>query len=248
MNLPKPPATSRAPTGRVDVHSHLLPGVDDGCRDLDESIACARRMVAAGYTHSFCTPHVWPNLTVTHPDLITEHVERLQGALAAAAVPLRLFPGGEINLRPDTNQTVAQKLVTYGMRGKFLLCDIWADALPGFFAETIAWLQSQGLTVILAHPERMKAVHAKPELFYQFEAMGLLLQCNLQCLSDPIGVPTRDIAERFLGEGKYFLLGSDLHNLPTLDLRLNGLRRAIELVGEAGVAKLTVEHPRLLLS
>ena len=49
-------------TGRIDVHSHLLPGLDDGCVSLDESLACARRLVAEGYTHSFCTPHIWPNL------------------------------------------------------------------------------------------------------------------------------------------------------------------------------------------
>src|SRR4051794_15107533 len=48
--------------GRIDVHSHLLPGVDDGCASIEDSIACAARMVAAGYTHSFCTPHVWPDL------------------------------------------------------------------------------------------------------------------------------------------------------------------------------------------
>ena len=48
--------------GRIDVHSHLLPGVDDGCRDVAESIACARKMVEAGYTHSYCTPHVWERL------------------------------------------------------------------------------------------------------------------------------------------------------------------------------------------
>ena len=52
-------------TGRIDVHSHLLPNVDDGCSSLAESLECARRMVQAGYTHCFCTPHYWPSLATS---------------------------------------------------------------------------------------------------------------------------------------------------------------------------------------
>ena len=68
-------------TGRIDVHSHLLPGVDDGCRTVQESVQCARLMADAGYTHSFCTPHVWPHLsrnTVAH---IPRYTEELQSAV-----------------------------------------------------------------------------------------------------------------------------------------------------------------------
>jgi len=111
----------------------------------------------------------------------------------------------------------------------------------------VRWLQDRGRTAILAHPERMRAVQVEPGLMDRFRDMGLLLQGNLQCLGDPAGTPTRDLGERFLLEGRYFLLGSDLHNLPSLPIRLAGLRRAIELVGEVGVAKLTVENPRVLL-
>lgn len=238
-----------APTtpGRIDVHSHLLPQVDDGCRTLEESMACAREMVAAGYTHSFCTPHVWPNLPDNNVAEITRRVGRLQGAFDDAGIGLKLIPGGEINLREDTPQTAPEELVTFGMAGKYVLFDIWADRLPPFFAPAVRWLQSRGLTAILAHPERMRAVQVEPGLMDRFRDMGLLLQGNLQCLGDPPGTPTRDLGERFLLEGRYFLLGSDLHNLPSLPIRLAGLRRAIELVGEAGVATLTGENPRVLL-
>jgi len=233
--------------GRIDVHSHLLPGVDDGCRTVEESIDCARRMVAAGYTHSFCTPHVWPNLPHNRPEDIPRRVARLQSSLSGAGVPLKLFPGGELNMRPDTPETPPDDLVTYGMARRFLLIDLWADRLPPFFAPVVRWLQSQGLKVILAHPERMKAVQDQPDLIDYFRALGTLLQCNLQCLGDPPEAATRVVAERALLDGRYFLLGSDLHNLNGLPIRLNGLRRAIELIGEAGVSQLTIENPRQLL-
>ena len=233
--------------GRIDVHSHLLPGVDDGCRTVEESIDCARRMVAAGYTHSFCTPHIWPNLPHNRIDNITRRVARLQALLSEAGVPLRLYPGGELNMRPDTPETPPDELVTYGMARRFLLIDLWADRLPPFFAPVVRWLQSHGLKVILAHPERMRAVQDQPDLIDHFRELGVLLQCNLQCLGDPPEAATRLVAERALLDNKYFLLGSDLHNLPSLPIRLNGLRRAIELIGEAGVSQLTIDNPRQLL-
>ena len=78
-------------TGRIDVHSHLLPGVDDGCRTVQESVQCARMMVEAGYTHSFCTPHVWPSLPHNTPGNIRRMVLEFQTALDEAQIPLRVF-------------------------------------------------------------------------------------------------------------------------------------------------------------
>ena len=233
--------------GRIDVHSHLLPGVDDGCKTVQESVQCARVMADAGYTHSFCTPHVWPHLknnTVKNIPLLTA---RLQEALDLAGVRLNLIPGGELNLRPDTHETPADALVSYGMRRKYVLVDLWADTLPAFFDRGVRWLQAQGVKVILAHPERMTAVQNQPELADRFAEMGVLLQGNLHCFSDPLHAATRRTAERLLLEGRYFLLGSDLHNYASLPQRLEGLKRAIDLVGAETVDRLTIENPRRLL-
>lgn len=243
------PTYTMSATGRIDVHSHLLPGVDDGCKSLDDSLNCARRLVAAGYTHSFCTPHIWPDLPHNTIDGITERVATLQTALNAASVSLKLFPGGELNLRPNMPDEAADQIVSYGMRRKFVLFDIWADRLPDFFRPCVEWLQKQHVAVMMAHPERMQAVQRDPGLVHYFsDDLGLLLQGNLQCLGDPVGTPTRTLAERFLLGGEYFVLGSDLHNPQSLDVRLNGLKRAIELIGDTGVNTLTIDHPGQILS
>lgn len=233
--------------GRIDVHSHLLPGLDDGCRHLDESIACARLMVAAGYTHSFCTPHIWPNLTNNTIANIPRYTAALQAALDDAGVGLKLIPGGELNLRADTPWSQVDNLVSYGMGRQFVLFDLWCEQLPPFFKPGVEWLRAQGVKVILAHPERMAAVQRQPELADAFAEMGLLLQGNLQCFSDPVGAPTRRTVERFLLEGRYFLLGSDLHNLSSLPMRLEGLRRATDLVGQEVIDRLTITNPSQLL-
>ena len=234
-------------TGRIDVHSHLLPCVDDGCASLAESLECARRMVAAGYVRSFCTPHYWPNLK-TSAMTVPQWTRELQAAFDAEKIPLRLYPGGEINLRPALTDSDPAHLVSYGMARKYALVDLWADVLPDFFEPQVRWLQSLGMKVILAHPERMRAVQAEPDLADYFNEIGVLMQGNLQCLSDPQGSATRVTVELYLEQGRYFMVGSDLHNLRTLDLRLDGLKRAIELAGDKAIDRLTIENPRKILA
>jgi protein-tyrosine phosphatase len=172
---------------------------------------------------------------------------RLQNDYDAAGVPLRLSPGGELSLRPEILDMPRERIPTYGAAGKYVLTDIWADELPGFFEPVMRHLQSFGFIVVLAHPERMQAVQDDPELVLGFLELGLLLQGNLQCFSDPENSPTRRIIEQLLLEDRLFLLGSDTHRPDTLPCRLAGLQRAITLAGDQAVAKLTMENPRLLL-
>jgi protein-tyrosine phosphatase len=233
--------------GMLDVHSHLLPGVDDGCASLNDSLDCARRMVAAGYTHSFCTPHYWPSYPKTTKQSIPQWVDALQAQLEASAIPLKLYPGSEINLRPELIAGDVHQLPTFGMAGKYVLIDLWADRLPPFFEPTIRWMQQGGLTVILAHPERMRAVQDDPRLADYFAELGILLQGNLQCFNDRPDAAPRITIERFVAEDRYFFFGSDLHNPESLNMRLRGLRRAIELAGMERVRKMTVENPKILL-
>jgi tyrosine-protein phosphatase YwqE len=108
-------------------------------------------------------------------------------------------------------------------------------------------MQAAGMTVILAHPERMRAVQEDPALADYFAELGVLLQGNLQCFNDRPEAAPRITVERFIAEDRYFLLGSDLHNPETLNMRLRGLKRAIELAGVQRVRKMTVENPKVLL-
>jgi protein-tyrosine phosphatase len=233
--------------GRIDVHSHLLPGIDDGCKTLAESLECAARLVEAGYTHSFCTPHIWPSLPGNTARSIPPATLALQAALDEAGIRLTVMPGGENNLRAQTPTLPASELVTYGMGGKYLLFDFWTDRLPPFFEAGVTHYQSQGFVAILAHPERLNLVQRNPDIIDQFQERGLLLQGNLQCFSDPIGSDTRRCAERFLAQNRYFMLGSDLHGPATLDSRLAGLERVAELVDEPTLWRLTRDNPMRLM-
>ena len=233
--------------GRIDVHSHLLPTVDDGCPTLEESLKCARMLVSAGYSHCFCTPHVWPSDRKIARDSVPLLVDDLQVALNDAGIPLRLLPGGELNLHATVTHSTPDKIIDMALAGQYILVDMWAEQLPDWFEPAIRWLENMDLTVILAHPERMRAIQDQPELGRQLIDMGLLLQGNLQCFADRPESYTRRTAEQFLDEGLYFLLGSDLHNADGLRTRLTGLQNAIEFAGGQSIDMLTITNPRRLL-
>ena len=233
--------------GRIDVHSHILPGVDDGCATLSQSLECCRRLVDAGYTHSFCTPHIWPGFENVHRDNIVRWVAALQYELDDSGIPLKLISGGEHNFHAKFTHSRPETIVPAGVTGKYILADMWADAIPKFFEPSVKWLQSMGLTVILAHPERMRAVQDDPGLADYFAELGLLLQGNLQCFSDSPRADTRIVVERYLEEGRYFLLGSDTHKPDTLQLRLDGIKQAIKVAGKEAVDRLMIENPQKLI-
>src|SRR5258706_14750551 len=145
-------------TGRVDVHTHLLPGVDDGCASIEESLACARALTRDGYTHAYCTPHVWPNLPENNAREIRERVANLQSAFDAAEVGLTLLSGGENNLLsawPGLAGLRREDVVTYGLLGRWVLFDFWTDTAAMVrerIQPAVRELRGQGVDRVLAHP------------------------------------------------------------------------------------------------
>jgi len=238
-------------TGRIDVHTHLLPGIDDGCPSFEDSILCARSLIAAGYTHVFCTPHIWPTLPKNTIENVREWTAALQARFDAAALPLKLSPGGEHNLLwawPAMKELKREQIVTYALAGKYILFDFWADELPLFFESAVRHLRSLEITPILAHPERVVALnYGDDRMIDRVQEMGVLLQMNTWCLTDPPTAATRRAAERWLRDGRYFLFGTDSHNAASMSTRIEGVAIAERLVGREVVEQLTKFNPQKLL-
>jgi protein-tyrosine phosphatase len=233
-------------TGRIDVHAHLLPGLDDGSSSPAESIALIERLIEAGYTHATCTPHLWPGYQKYTPTFIAARVRELQSHVDAAGLKMKLFPGCELNIDFPIDQLPASEIPTYANLGKHALFDFWHGELPHFFWRRVKHMQQLGIQPIVAHPERIEAFQDDPDLIKQLADRGLLFQANLQCLDDPPQRMTRQLVEQWLTEKRYFMLGSDTHNMGGIETRMRGLQNAIKLLGEAEVHRLTVTNPRTL--
>ncbi|HEY2588662.1 MAG TPA: CpsB/CapC family capsule biosynthesis tyrosine phosphatase [Tepidisphaeraceae bacterium] len=239
--------------GRIDIHGHLLPGVDDGCPNVEDSAQCARMLVQAGFTHAFCTPHVWPKLPENNVANIRRGVEILQAEYDARRIPLRLIPWGEINLLwgwPELGDVPGAQVVTYGMAGKYALFDFWAEEMSqcvDCMLPAVQHLQSLGLNLILGHPEQIAALYRDAGAVDWFTERGILLQMNTWCLTDPPGSPVYELAARLLREDRYFAFGTDTHNAASMPNRIRGIATAEQMAGRERVERLMIHNPRMLL-
>jgi protein-tyrosine phosphatase len=235
-----------APRGFIDLHSHLIPGVDDGCRRLDESLACIRRLQEAEFAGSACTPHVWPDFYPANtPRAIRQWVERLHEELRHAGIVYPLWAGGEVRIAPGMTEWLEREGVPTLGPGRFVLIDYWGGDWPDFADGMVNWLLNQEYTPVLAHPERMGLDDA--ELYRVAASLlqrGVLLQGNLRSLAGGEGPRAKRQLEGLLERGVVHALATDAHGLADLNGRLAGIEALSQLLDPEEARALLETRPR----
>jgi DNA-3-methyladenine glycosylase len=211
---------------RIDLHCHLVPGVDDGCQTIEESLDCVRAWGAAGYLGSVCTPHMgsdwFPDNT---PRRIAPLVGELQHRLDQEGLDYRLWSAGEVRL----SETVVSWLREFGVptlgETRWVLVDYFGRRWPECCDAGINYLLDRGYEVLLAHPERLTV----PEREWQavmdsLSERGVRFQGNLNSISGGEGPLAQDRALRWLSDDRYFVLASDTHGPDSVPGRLLGLK------------------------
>ena len=233
------------PPGRIDIHSHLLPDVDDGCADSMETIESIRRLMTFGYVGSICTPHIWPDQFAENtPAHIENWTLQLHDELQTAGVDYRLWPGGELRISQDAIAWMQVHGVPTLADSKCVLTDLWVERWPRWVRATFDWLVGQGLQPILAHPERMPPSRSMQKQLPALLEMGVWLQGNLQSFTGENGYVADRESRRLLAEGHYHFLALDLHRPDSLDGRLDGIQLVVEEFGLDCLDELTARAPR----
>jgi protein-tyrosine phosphatase len=241
--FPPPP-----PTGRIDVHSHLLPGIDDGCPDIEASLECVRRLLAAGFVGSICTPHVSP---ADAPQNLPQHIRgwtiQLQQKLREAKLDYRVWPGGEVRLFKGLPAWLEIHGVPTLADSRCVLVDFWEGAWPGWVQECFEWLIAHRYQPILAHPERLPANRHLEKRLDEVQEMGVWLQGNFACFTGQESFAASQLVRQFIAAQRYRLMALDMHGPDTLDLRLDGLELAAAEFGPEVVDHFTITAPRQLI-
>lgn len=218
----------------IDLHTHILPGLDDGSRTLADALEMAREAVAEGIRAVAATPHVRDDYP-TDPESMEQGVAELRAALAEAAVPLDVLAGGEVAL--DRLVLLSEEDVArFGLGGNpdYLLLETpyygWPLALP----EQVRSLTARGVVPVLAHPERNPDVQRDPERLRPLVLMGALCQVTAASLDGRIGRQARRTGLTLVETGLAHLVASDAH---TPDVRGVGLAAAAESVGDPALAR-----------
>jgi protein-tyrosine phosphatase len=197
----------------IDLHTHILPAVDDGPDTVEESLALATAMAGLGFTRIFLTPH-WPGfaprgMTVAEVGADLEGRAAAFADRASTAVPaVRFFPGAEFSLDEQLPAWCAGRP---GM-GRFVLVDACFGVLPRDPGRLVRPLRKAGLTVLLVHPERCPDLRPGGEALASF-AEGAALVGNLGSLSGLYRRGARDAARELLDRGLYWAFASDVHSL-----------------------------------
>ena len=195
--------------GATDWHSHILPGVDDGIRTMEDSLAALEYYEKIGIKEVWLTPHIMEDMPNT-PEELRERYQELQEAYQGT---VKLHLAAENMLDNLFNERLAaNNLLPIGPKGDHLLVETSYFQPPIDFRGTIKHIQEQGYTVILAHPERYRYME---EGDYEYlVAQKVKLQMNLVSLAGGYGKPAQEKAQMLLAKGYYNFFGSDLHHLP----------------------------------
>lgn len=211
----------------TDIHSHLLPGLDDGASSMDESLRMCELYVAQGVATVVATPHMGdPRFAVT-PDDVREGVQELSSACRRRGLELEILPGGDVRLEPELLSALDKgELLTLADTGKYLLLELPLQTAPRIEA-FIFQLSVRGITPVLSHPERNMELWRKPHRLAEFVTQGCLVQITAESLLGGFGAVVRQAGERFLRAGLVHVVASDAHSARG---RAPELRRTAEVL------------------
>jgi protein-tyrosine phosphatase len=216
--------------GKLDLHCHILPGVDDGPATLDEALAVARLLVADGVTHVTATPHCHRYLRLLRADILPE-VARLNAELARHGIPLTVLPGSEIQVTDSAayrRDYEAGVLCHLGDGPAFSLTEFpWQGSLyPPDAADLIVWMRERGTTALIAHPERHDYFRNDAARLPSLSAGGAWIQLTVDSLLGNHGPGAASAAEQFLAAFPSAVLATDAHGAD----RCSGLSPGYEWV------------------
>jgi protein-tyrosine phosphatase len=213
----------------IDIHHHLLWGLDDGSTSLENSIAMARIAVADGITHVVCTPHANEQYAYD-PQVVAEKIETLQQALESAGVPLKLGRGCDFHMSYDNIQEAKTTPARFSVNGLgYLLVELPDYGISQGLTETFYQLRLAGLTPILTHPERNATLVADPQRMADWMRGGLLLQVTAGSVLGNMGKAAQRMAHQLLENRWVHFLATDAHNTTS---RPPKMREAYEMVAE----------------
>jgi protein-tyrosine phosphatase len=194
----------------VDIHCHILPGLDDGSPDMPTSVAMARLAAVAGISTVIGTPHWIEDEHETDPAQVRQTARDLQAELSSRAIPLSVLPGNEAFICPDLPDRVKQgDVLTLADRGTHLLLELPYEDLPTYVDDVIFRLQLQGLIPVLAHVERYAYVRSDWHVLDRWVQRGCLAQVNASSLDRARG---DDLAQDLMDRGLVACTATDAHN------------------------------------
>lgn len=197
----------------IDIHCHILAGIDDGAQTVDESIIMAKAAMQDGIKIIVATPHVQSGIFDNRKSTILEKVRKLNMELKALGIDILVLPGAEYRLEANLPQRLADgELMTLNNKGRHILIEFPSNLIPPFAENILYEIQLQGVTPIIAHPERNTAIIGCPDIMIAYTKREILAQITSASITGFFGKSIEKAAWKLMNSGAGHFLGSDGHS------------------------------------
>ncbi|MGG1572228.1 tyrosine-protein phosphatase [Fictibacillus sp. NRS-1165] len=219
----------------IDIHSHILPGIDDGAPNIEVSLEMARCALDQGITYVIATPHHRNGMYENEKSFILEQVEQLNNRLMEEGLPLTVLPGQELRIQYEIPQNLEQLLSLN--HTKYMFIEFSFTRVPNYSHELFHEMLVKGFVPVIVHPERNTELQENPELLYEFVQQGALTQVTAGSVLGYFGKKCKSFSQELISHGLTHFISSDAHNVST---RGFCLREAYEeITKQFGVSKTT---------
>jgi len=222
---------------KTDLHSHLIPGIDDGSKSLEESLIMLKRFSELGYQKVITTPHIMSDFYKNTPEIILSGLETVREGIKKENINIEIEAAAEYYLDFQLEELIkAKNILTFG--DNHALFELSFSNEPPRIKETIFAFQTEGYKPIMAHVERYPFYFNQFDTINDFRNRGCIIQLNINSLSGQYGPQVKKMAEQMIDKDMVDVIGSDCHHIGHLDL-INSLRTNPYL-------HKIVHHPNLL--
>ena len=205
----------------VDIHSHILPGIDDGSPDMATSLRLAQAAVADGITHALLTPHHLNGRYNNHKNDVIKLTEIFEKQLEDNNIPLTVFPSQEVRLSADIPKALDNDDILFcDEDGHYMLLEFPSEDVPAYAQNMTFNLLGRGITPIIVHPERNNKILHHPEVLQDFLEQGCLTQVTASSYVGIFGKEIADLSERLIDAGQVATFASDAHSLAKRESRM----------------------------
>lgn len=199
----------------VDLHCHLLPGIDDGSKSMEVSLRLAREATENGVTHALLTPHHMNGRYVNHKQDVVRRTKEFQKQINAHSIPLTVFPGQEVRINGQLLEALDSDDILFAdTAGKYMMLEFPDDDVPHYTDQMIFDLQQRGIIPVIVHPERNTKIMSEPDIIYRLLENGCLSQITASSYVGTFGKKVENFSRQLIEAGQGHVFASDAHNLP----------------------------------
>ena len=231
----------------IDIHSHILPGIDDGAQTIEDSIKMAKTAVNEGITSIIATPHHKNNQFNNLKSSILTKVNELNTVLKQENIPLTVLPGQEVRIYGEVVEDFYKGDILTLNHTKYLFIEFPSSSVPRYAERLLYELQTEGIIPIIVHPERNKELLEKPELLYQLVKNGALTQVTASSLVGYFGKNVKKFSEQLIEHNLTHFLASDAHNIHNRTFKIDEALDMIEKTFGLDYIYLLKENAELLV-